>query len=195
MRNLLEAIWWWIRLTVLLIVAIYVISILALNARETPSLWYWYGRDPSPVSIVSIVLVSFLSGGVVFTTGWAMFKAGLRYRRTRSARRERLEQERRAEIERKARMLRTKPPPTPIVRRPPPVAPLPVEAEPEPAVEEETYATQEIEPVIEESPREFDDDDDEGPIPLTDERVAPATNDDAVAGVRLPPPSPPPAGS
>ena len=148
MRNFFDAVWWWIRLAGLLVVAVYLISLIALNAGEQPRLWYWYGRADAPVSIVSLVLVSFLSGGVVFTTGWAMFKAMLKYRRTRAERRDRAERERRQDIERKASMLRTKPAPQPTIRKPPaavatPRAPLvasgPMPIEPSPR-EAETRA-------------------------------------------------------
>lgn len=133
MRNFLDAVWWWTRLVGLLIVATYLISLIAMNAGQKADLWYWFGRPEAPSSIISLVLVSFLSGGVVFTTGWAMLKALIRYRRTREARRERVERERRLDIERKAAMLRTKPAPQPIVRKPPPPPPpKPTVAAPEP---------------------------------------------------------------
>lgn len=140
MRNFLDAVWWWVRLAALLVVAIYLIALIAMNAGQKADLWYWFGRPEAPSSIISLVLVSFLSGGVVFTTGWAMFKAMLRYRRTRAERRERAERDARLEMQRKAAMLRTKPAPTPIVRKPPapatpPRAPLLVMPTEEPAHE------------------------------------------------------------
>ena len=119
MRNVLDSIWWWTRLVVLVLVGVYILALLFNNSGQTATLWYWVGRQSDNIPIITIVLVSFLAGGVVSITAWALTSAMLTYRRTREERRGRAERERLEAMHRKAGMLRTKPAPTPVVRRPP----------------------------------------------------------------------------
>lgn len=120
MRDFFASLWWWTRLAALLLVGVYLLALIWMNSGETPRLWYFFGRDASPVSIIAVVLVSFLAGGIVFTTGWALIKATYRYRRTREAKRVRVRASTRLEAERKAARLQVKPAPQPIVRAPAP---------------------------------------------------------------------------
>ena len=119
MRNVLDSIWWWTRLVVLVLVGVYILALLFNNSGQTATLWYWVGRQSDNIPIITIVLVSFLAGGVVSITAWALTSAMLTYRRTREERRGHAERERLEAMHRKAGMLRTKPAPTPVVRRPP----------------------------------------------------------------------------
>ena len=185
MRNLLEAIWWWTRVAVLCVVGLYVLALLFNNSGQTARLWYWFGHESDNTPIITIVVVSFLTGGVVTTTGWALLTATIGYRRTRDARRERLAFEQRQAMHQKAARLRVKP--LPIARQR--VAPLttrvfasvpevaPIATTPADRVPEAIDAAEEL-ANVDELP---------GPVPLVDEAIA--------SDAQLPPPSPPPAGA
>ena len=101
-----------------LIVVLSIYGLLALwnNAGKPIDVWYWFGRTES-TSIAALAVASFLAGGLVCSTFFALASATLRYRRTREHRRQRLLEEHREELSRKAAMLRVKPPPAPIVKQ------------------------------------------------------------------------------
>lgn len=116
MKQVFQTIWWWTRVGLLVVVAIYALALLAFNSNQRADVWYWPGRPAENTSIIALVLASFIAGGLVCTIGFALFSAWVGYRRTRQLRRARADQERREELQRKAAMLRVKPPPAAIVR-------------------------------------------------------------------------------
>ena len=133
MKQILQTIWWWVRVGLLLIVALYALALIWSNANQHAFVWYWPGRPAEDTSIIALALASFIAGGLVCTIGWALVSAWFSYRRNAEIRRRRSEEERRAELQRKAAMLRVKPVPQPVVRTPPPPpAPVPAPKSPEP---------------------------------------------------------------
>jgi hypothetical protein len=124
MRQIVQSIWWWTRVAVIVVISLYALLSLWNNSGRSVEVWYWFGRREE-TSIVALAVASFLAGGVICSTTLALFTATLRYRRTREHRRERAIAEQRETLAKKASMLRTKPQPQPIVRRPPPPPPPP----------------------------------------------------------------------
>jgi hypothetical protein len=124
MKQMVQSIWWWTRVAVIVVVSLYALLSLWCNSGKSVEVWYWFNRREE-TSIVALAVASFLAGGVICSTSLALFTATLRYRRTREHRRERAIAEQREQLAKKASMLRTKPPPAPIVRRPPPPPPPP----------------------------------------------------------------------
>jgi hypothetical protein len=137
MRQIVQTIWWWVRVALIVVVGVYAMLSLWNNTGKSIQVWYWFGRVEE-TSIVALALASFLLGGVLCSTGLALASATIRYRRTREHRRLRLIEERREMLAKKAAMLRTKPPPAPIVKvkEPPKEPPREIESELAPIVVE-----------------------------------------------------------
>lgn len=137
MRQIVQSIWWWVRVALIVVVAIYAMLSLWNNTGQQITVWYWFGRREE-TSIVALALASFLLGGVLCSTGLALASATIRFRRTREDRRLRLIEEHREMLAKKAAMLRTKPPPAPIVKvkEPPKEPPREIESEIVPIVVE-----------------------------------------------------------
>lgn len=133
MRQIVQSIWWWLRVTVIVVVSVYALLSLWNNTGKTIQVWYWFGRVEE-TSIVALAVASFLAGGVICSMAFALVSATIRYRRTRALRRERMIEEQRELLTRKAAMLRTKPPPGPLVKRSPPPSPPPMEQENQPII-------------------------------------------------------------
>lgn len=150
MRQLLAIIWWWIRVAVLVLAIAYAIALLWNNSGKA-EIWYWPGRPKEETTILAFGAAAFLSGGIVMTIGWALFKASVTYRRSKAARHRRLIEQQREEATRKAAMLRTKPAPTPVPRTIKEMSKetaKPREVELQPAVEPVPEATTAIAPVV-----------------------------------------------
>jgi hypothetical protein len=125
MRQFFQTIWWWFRVALLVTVGLYTLALIWNNLDAPPiSVWYWFGREQE-MSFIKLACVSFVLGGILFSTFFALSSAWVRYRRTHEHRRRRLIDAHRAELSRKAAMLRIKPAPVPTVRhpKPAPVAP------------------------------------------------------------------------
>lgn len=136
MRQFFSALWWWVRVIVLVVVGLYALTLLWNNSTQRAWIWYWPGKPAEETSVVALIIAAFVCGGLIFTIGWALGTAMVNLRRTRAARRKRAAELAREEIERKASMLRVKPAPAPIVRpRPEPAKPQPEpESKPHPDV-------------------------------------------------------------
>ena len=108
MQNLWLKIKIWTKVTIAVVIAIYVLIFILKNGDRKADFWFWFGREYSG-SLLSLVAFAFLTGGLVAILATTTFRTIRQIRELRARNRTaKLEAEVR-DMRSKAAMLQTKP--------------------------------------------------------------------------------------
>lgn len=110
MGNLWLKIKVWTKISVAAIIAIYLIIFMLQNGSEKATFWYWFGQNGRySGSLLSLVVFSFLIGGLVAMLATTTFRTVKQIKELRSRTRSAKLESEVADMRAKAAMLQTKP--------------------------------------------------------------------------------------